>query len=84
MKDKGYSVDAEYFFKYYSEGKWKDSEGKPVRNWKQKLITWAKKDEQKPKKKYTTASEYKTQTLANDNYEEKMKQIFRAFPEVAK
>jgi predicted phage replisome organizer len=50
VAEKGYSVDAEYFYKYYSTGEWIDSKGNPVRNWKQKLITWAKKDEEKPVK----------------------------------
>ena len=50
VQEKGYAVDAEYFYKYYSTGDWIDSKGNPVRNWKQKLITWAKKDEEKPVK----------------------------------
>jgi hypothetical protein len=33
-------VDAKKFFDYFEAGRWHDSEGKPVRNWKQKLITW--------------------------------------------
>lgn len=28
------------FFDYYHEGDWQDKEGKPVKNWKQKFITW--------------------------------------------
>lgn len=33
-------VDAKKFFDYFETGGWHDSEGKPVRNWKQKLIIW--------------------------------------------
>jgi hypothetical protein len=33
-------VDAQKFFDYFETGGWHDSEGKPVKNWKQKLITW--------------------------------------------
>jgi hypothetical protein len=33
-------VDAERFYDYYTAGKWIDSKGIPVRNWKQKFITW--------------------------------------------
>lgn len=63
VQEKGYSVDAEYFFKYYAEGDWIDSKGNQVKNWKQKLITWAKKDgveQQQPQKKkqFTTAENY--------------------------
>lgn len=28
------------FFDYYHAGDWKDGNGKPVKNWKQKFITW--------------------------------------------
>lgn len=60
-KERNNSVDPKKFFDYYSVGNWIDSEGKPVRKWKQKIITWEKKDAQKQKKPntLTTASEYK-------------------------
>ena len=35
-------VDPNVFYDYFTTGGWKDSEGKPVKNWKQKLITWEK------------------------------------------
>lgn len=35
-------VDPIKFFDYFTAGDWKDSEGKPVKNWKQKIITWEK------------------------------------------
>lgn len=28
------------FFDYYDAGDWKDKDGKPVKNWKQKFISW--------------------------------------------
>lgn len=31
---------AKPFFDYYDAGKWHDKDGKPVRKWKQKFITW--------------------------------------------
>lgn len=34
------TIDADNFFNYFTEGGWKDSEGKPVKNWKQKALTW--------------------------------------------
>lgn len=33
-------VDPKAFYDYFTEGKWHDSQGKPVKNWKQKIITW--------------------------------------------
>lgn len=49
VKERNSSVDPKRFFEYYETGKWKDAKGQPVRNWKQKLITWEKK-ESKPNK----------------------------------
>lgn len=80
ITEKGYNVDPDYFYNYYEEGHWIDGEGKPVRNWKQKLITWQKKDAAKPKKQYTASADYKKPTIATDNYAEKMQKILTAFP----
>ena len=33
-------VDPKRFFSYYNESGWKDAHGNPVRNWKQKFISW--------------------------------------------
>lgn len=33
-------VDPQKFFEYYDAGAWKDAKGNPVKNWKQKFITW--------------------------------------------
>ncbi len=41
-KERNNGVDAKKFYDYYQEGKWHDSQGKPVRNWKQKLLRWEK------------------------------------------
>lgn len=35
-------VDPKRFFDYFSASNWVDSAGKPVLNWKQKVITWEK------------------------------------------
>ena len=42
-KERNSSVDPKQFFEYFDVGKWIDSKGEPVRNWKQKLITWEQK-----------------------------------------
>ena len=34
-------------YDYFCEGKWTDSEGKPVKNWKQKALTWDSKERQR-------------------------------------
>ena len=53
--EKGLRVDEHSFFDYYEEANWVDSKGNKVRNWKQKLITWAKYD--RNKKPYFSAQE---------------------------
>lgn len=44
FSENGYSKDSgKKAFQYYSTGDWKDSTGKPVKNWKQKMIAvWFK------------------------------------------
>ena len=44
ISEKNLNVDAEKFFDYFDAGEWLDSKGKPVRSWKQKLITWSNKN----------------------------------------
>lgn len=39
-KERNNNVDAKKFFDYFSASEWVDSKGNPVRNWKQKVITW--------------------------------------------
>jgi len=61
VTEKGLSVDPVKFFDYFTEGNWIDSKGNPVRNWKQKLLTWANKEPapaQPKKKQYTTQDDY--------------------------
>lgn len=52
IKEKGYNVDAERFFEYYTANSWLDNNGKPVKNWKQKVISW-NANERTKKKVYT-------------------------------
>ena len=47
IKQKNLSVDAEFFFTYFTDGSWKDSNGKQVHNWKQKILTWDKAEKEK-------------------------------------
>lgn len=46
------NVDPNRFFDYYQQGQWKDSKGNPVKNWKQKLITWENKQPKAEPKKW--------------------------------
>ncbi len=42
-KERNNGVDAKKFFDFYDAADWIDSKGNPVRNWKQKVITWESK-----------------------------------------
>ena len=39
-QERNSSVDPKTFYEFFEAGKWIDSKGSPVRNWKQKLLTW--------------------------------------------
>ena len=41
ITEKNLKVDAKKFYDYFTEGKWTDSRGNKVQNWKQKLQTWS-------------------------------------------
>lgn len=47
------SVDPKKFFDYYENGDWKDKDGKKVKNWKQKIITWESRNQGSQEKKQT-------------------------------
>lgn len=38
--EKKLQVNAKSFYDYFTEGKWIDSKGNQVKNWKQKILTW--------------------------------------------
>ena len=48
-KERESSTDPVKFWQYYDAGGWKDGQGKPVKNWKQKFLTWERHDEQNHK-----------------------------------
>ena len=44
IDEKRLNVDAKKFFDYYEAGDWHDGNGKAVKSWKQKCLTWDKHD----------------------------------------
>ena len=44
------NVDFKKFYDYYEVNDWKSQDGKPVKNWKQKIITWESKQPKTKKK----------------------------------
>lgn len=47
VADRKLVIDPKTFHDYFTAGKWKDSEGKPVKNWKQKALTWDSHERQR-------------------------------------
>ena len=43
-QERSNNVDPQKFFDFYSAANWVDSKGKPVKNWKQKVITWERNE----------------------------------------
>ena len=43
-KERGNNIDANQFYDYYETNNWKDKDGKQIKNWKQKMITWESKE----------------------------------------
>ena len=41
-RERNSPVDPVQFYDYFQAGRWIDAKGQPVRNWKQKLLTWEK------------------------------------------
>ena len=48
-RGKGFTFDLEFFFRYFTELKWHDGNGKKVKNWKSKMLTWQHNDEARRK-----------------------------------
>ena len=71
-KERSNNVDPKQFFDYYSTGEWKDAKGNPVKNWKQKIITWEKENKEvRPRQKNYKSTAWMTGEEAgivvNDN-----------------
>lgn len=45
VAEKNLAIDARRFFDFYTAGEWHDSGGKPVKNWKQKALTWDRREQ---------------------------------------
>lgn len=66
--ERGSNVDPQKFFDYYEEGEWKDSKGKPVKNWKQKLITWERNSYSEKSKPAPASSNPFTELRKQEGY----------------
>ena len=55
--EKQMTFDLMKFYNYFTEGNWIDSQGNPVKNWRQKMISWQNKEN--PKKSRTVEKQTK-------------------------
>lgn len=46
VSEKGLTINPKHFHQYFTEGNWHDAKGNPVKNWKQKILTWDARDKQ--------------------------------------
>lgn len=74
VREKNLNVDPQRFIDYFEAGNWHDSEGKPVKAWKQKLITWSNKSRPEPAKKPLS---YEIDQSKREEY----KRVFGHYPE---
>ena len=67
IKEKSLKVDGKFFYDYFTTGKWVDSKGNKVKNWKQKLLTWDKHQitVRNAKKKFSNSRDYENEILDN-------------------
>lgn len=66
IADNGYTnVDAERFITYYTAADWHDKDGNPVKNWKQKIITWSGRGTKKGSKNHGTSDYRDYSTIPN-------------------
>ncbi|MBR4003855.1 MAG: hypothetical protein IKI95_07410, partial [Clostridia bacterium] len=49
-KQRNSNVNPKDFFDFFEAGEWVDSKGEPVRNWKQKFLTWENMQHNKTRK----------------------------------
>lgn len=47
--EKGYDFNCTAFYQYYEAGDWRDKDGKKIKNWKQKVVSWWSRDGKKTK-----------------------------------
>lgn len=46
-KQRNNNIDPQYFYDFFNVANWIDSNGKQVKNWKQKIITWERNNQQR-------------------------------------
>lgn len=77
-EERNNNVDYQKFYDYYSVSKWKDKDGKQVKNWKQKIITWEGRNKKSEIIPDWYKKDYKKEELDNDELQE-MNELMKDF-----
>ena len=56
VSEKGLLIDPDYFYEYYTTADWKDIKGNKIKNWKNKALTWNKRERDNGSNNDTTRS----------------------------
>jgi hypothetical protein len=72
VQEKNLNVDADFFCEYYSENDWHDSNGKPVKKWKLKCLTWHNQSNRQNGSKSNRADREKESAAIRAELERKM------------
>ncbi len=83
VREKKLNVNTDVFWAYYEENNWKKKNGKPVKDWKKTLATWAAREQKDVKRqeqsyqppKETPVPEVKDPVPMPDEIKEKMKKF---------
>lgn len=73
-KERNNNIDPKKFYEYYSVSNWKDKDGKQVKNWKQKVITWEGRN-----KKQDNTPEWFDKDLKIDKASDEEEKIMQSF-----
>lgn len=65
-RERGNEVDPKKFFDYFEANDWVDSKGQKVKSWKQKVISWEGRGDNKPKGKNDALLESLRRDMAYD------------------
>ena len=80
-KERNNDVDAKKFIDYYQVNNWKDKDGKQIKNWKQKLITWENHNNKNIKKEASVPKWFDkdlNKEEVDEDYEQFLKNIGRS------
>ena len=68
-REKRFTFDLEFFYRYFTELKWHDGNGKKVKNWKSKMLTWQHNEDKRVAAKHDGQQSFMQHTPEEDEEE---------------